>query len=296
MGRQTRQRARAPKFRRAGLALALVWGVAATACGGRRAQIDTAEELSMGGNIGSDLEVARGARVFFAHQSVGFNILAGVEQVSRTAGPPIKIVARNTMDASGRGPVWVQSPAGKNGEPKTKVDFFVRTLTGDPSFKVDLALMKFCYVDFTPETDVADLFGYYQRGIEALKQARPDVRIAHATVPLKERPHGFKSALQRAIGQEVPGDIANVKRAEFNQRLLQTFGSDPVFDVARIESTRVDGTRETFEQAGQTYYSLNPRFSSDGGHLNDVGQRVLGAEMIRFVARALKPEVAGSHP
>ena len=248
-------------------------------------------------DFASDLEVARGLRVFFAHQSVGFNILAGVEQVSASKGQPLKVIALDQTDTQ-TGPAWLQSPAGKNGEPKTKVDFFVQTLTREPHLKADLALMKFCYVDFTPETDVADLFAYYQKSIQALERARPDVRIAHATVPLKEKPHGLKSFARRTLGQELPGDAANVKRAEFNQRLLQAFASEPIFDVARIESTRPDGSRETFDHHGQTYYSLNPGYSSDGGHLNDLGQRVLGAEMIHFVARSTKPptSLAGTHP
>jgi hypothetical protein len=253
----------------------------------------TLEGTMMDRDIASELEVARRTRLFFAHQSVGFDILAGAERVSAGKGQALKVV---TLDqANGQsGPEWVQSPAGKNGEPKTKVDFFVETMKRQPALKADLAFMKFCYIDFEPDTDVADLIAYYKNAITTLKQARPDVRFAHATVPLKEKPSSVKSRALRLLGRQLPGDAANAKRAEFNQRLFEAFPSDPIFDVALAESTRADGSRETFELQGKTYYSLAPAYSSDGGHLNDLGQRVLGTEMIRFVARAMKTPLAGS--
>jgi hypothetical protein len=163
-----------------------------------------------------------------------------------------------------------------------------------PALKADLAFLKFCYVDFEPDTDVADLISYYKNAITTLKRERPDVRFAHVTVPLKERPNSIKSKALRLLGRELPNDAANVKRAEFNQRLVEAFPSDPIFDVALVESTRADGTRETFDYRGKTYYSLWPVYSSDGGHLNDLGQQVVGTELIRFVARTMKKPLAGS--
>jgi hypothetical protein len=245
----------------------------------------------------AELDAALGTRVFFAHQSVGGNLLAGVGTLAREAGRELKATeldqAGQTDSATATG--WLHAFGGQNGAPKTKIDYFVSALQRK-ALKPDLAFMKFCYVDFEPSTDVADLFAYYQRALTALKRDRPDVRFAHVTVPLRVRPNDLKSKTKRLIGRDISEDLANVKRAEFNRRLLEAFPSDPIFDLARGESTRADGTRESFEHEGKTYYSLAPGYTEDGGHLNDQGQRVLAAEMIRFVARARKPALVGSSP
>ena len=78
--------------------------------------------------------------------------------------------------------------------------------------------------------------------------------------------------------------------------LAARLAADPIFDLARAESTRPDGSRETFRYEGKDYYSLVPAYSSDGGHLSERGQRTLGADLIRFVARAGKPVIVGAAP
>ena len=250
------------------------------------------EGTTMNKDISADLDVALGTKIFFAHQSVGNNLLSGVQRLAAGAGRELKVAKLDEADGK-PGALWLHIAAGRNGEPKSKIDEFVSTLKGRTSLKPDVAFMKFCYIDFNPQTDVGDVFAYYQNALNALKRERPDVRIAHVTAPLMQKPNTLKARAQRLLGREVWGDAANVKRAEFNARLLAAFPSDPIFDVARWESTRPDGSRESFEQGGKTYYSLVPSYSDDGGHLDDLGQRVLGAEMIRFVARAMKQPLAG---
>jgi lysophospholipase L1-like esterase len=148
-------------------------------------------------------------------------------------------------------------------------------------------MMKLCFVDFHPRTDVDHLFGYYRSMIEALKRERPGVRIAHATVPLTVYPDDIKSQLRRMLGKEVWEEAANVKRADYNRRLKEAFKSDPVFDLARAEASAPDASLTTFEQGGQRYQSLYPGYTEDGGHLNALGQRVVASAMLHFLAGAL---------
>jgi hypothetical protein len=238
-------------------------------------------------DLKADLDAALATRVFFVHQSLGANLLSGVVALARDAGRPF--VPEN-LEHRGKEPgsSWVEAWGGY--DPAKRFDLFTSTLrSGLPT---DVAFMKLCYRDFQPDTDVADLFARYQRVITALKHDRPDVRFAHVTVPIRARPMGIKAAIKRLIGRDRE-DIANVKRAEFNDRLRQAFPSDPIFDLARLESTRPDGTRQTFEYHGKVYDSLVPDYTVDGGHLTERAQRALGAELIRFVARIGKP-VAGT--
>ena len=237
----------------------------------------------------ADLAVVRQGRILFSHHSVGGNIIMGIQRLDSEIpeGRHIRIASLDEA-ATSKGPMLIHFSGGQNGEPKTKIDSFASTIRGEARLKPDLAFMKFCYVDFNPRTDVDDLFGYYRRTIEALKREHPEIRFAHVTVPVTRWPTELKWRIFRLIGKEVWEDAANVKRAEFNRRLKESFGSDRVFDLAQLEAKAPDGRLTTFEQGGQSYLSLYPGYTEDGGHLNTVGQQVAGTAAIRFMAEGLK--------
>lgn len=254
---------------------------------GASAGVAEGEPKPMTPQLAADLAVIRQARIAFYHHSVGGNVLAGVERLDAESGGE-RVRMRSWDQAVGvDGPVLAHGEGGRNGEPKSKVDSFAATIRARDGLKPALAFMKFCYVDFDPGTDVDDLLSHYRRALEGLKRDHPEIRFAHVTVPLMERPTDLKSSLRRLLGLEVWQDAANVKRAEYNRRLLEAFAGDPVFDLARIEATGPDGSPSTFEHAGQVYPSLHPRYSEDGGHLNTLGQQVVGTAMVRFAAEAL---------
>jgi len=88
------------------------------------------------------------------------------------------------------------------------------------------------------------------------------------------------------IGKEHIWEYAdNIKRNEFNDLIRQEYGdSRRLFDIARAESTYLDGNRETFEKDGERYEALVPIFTNDGGHLNEMGRKVVAAHMLRVIA------------
>lgn len=235
----------------------------------------------------AELERAGSKRVFFSHHSVGRNLLDGVASVSAgQAGGKLEILPLESA-ATHAGPAWFHASGGQNQHPESKVDYFVKTLDEQAGLKPKLAFMKFCYVDFNPETNVDALFGYYESAVARIKREHPEIELAHVTVPLTRHPAELKTRIFRLLGRSVWEDSANVKREQFNRRLLATFASDPIFDLARAESTRADGGREEYETGGQKYYALDERYAADEGHLNERGQRELGAQLIKFVAQAL---------
>jgi len=128
----------------------------------------------------------------------------------------------------------------------------------------------------------------YSRTILTLKHEHPEIQFAHVTVPLTTTPTDLKHRIFRFIGKEVWEDMANVKRTEFSRRIKETFGSDPVFELAQVEATAPDGSLSTFSQNGQSYISLYSGYAEDDGHLNIVGQKIAGEAAIRFMAKALK--------
>jgi hypothetical protein len=152
-----------------------------------------------------------------------------------------------------------------------------------------VALMKFCYVDFTPSTNSDSLFRSYEDLITSLRRRYPEVSFVHVTVPLTARPTGLKDTVKRWLGRTVRKDEANRRRGLFNHRLRRTFRNETLFDLARIESTRPDGTLESFRgRDGTTIAALFPGYTSDGGHLNERGRDLAAAEFARVVAAAAR--------
>ena len=63
---------------------------------------------------------------------------------------------------------------------------------------------------------------------------------------------------------------------------MVTRKEDP-FDLALVESTRPDGTREFFYRKGVSYSALTPAYSDDGGHLNNEGRRHVAERLLVFL-------------
>lgn len=247
-------------------------------------QLATAMSIDLAANLAT----IRHGRILFSHHSVGANIISGIRRIdAENSNAPLQFASLQEAGGS-NGAALIDISGGRNGAPKSKIDFFAATLRGEKNLRPDLVFMKLCYVDFNPHTDVGELFGYYRHTIETLKHEFPGIRFAHVTAPLTVWPTAPKWKIYRLMGREVWEDAANVKRAEFNRLLKETFGTDPVFDLAQVEATAPDGSLTTFEQDGQKYPSLYPGYTEDGEHLNAAGQRIAGMAAIRFMAEGLK--------
>jgi hypothetical protein len=57
-----------------------------------------------------------------------------------------------------------------------------------------------------------------------------------------------------------------------------------IIDIAKIESTYPDGTRCSFSIDGKTYYSMAPEYTSDGGHLYEIGRKKVAEQLLIFLA------------
>ena len=236
---------------------------------------------------GDDLRRLSAARIFFSHHSVGGNLLAGLAALAASSGGPgLRLIPLAEAEET-PGPGWVDGVGGQNGQPLGKLAFFAETIRTRPAVNPELAFMKFCYVDFDPHTDVDGLFTAYRRTMTELGAAYPRITFGHLTVPLTRRPRDARARLQRLLRRPVWEDDANAKRLAFNERLHDAFSDQPIFDLARHESTRPDGTRETFAAGTGVAYAMVPVYTDDGGHLNGVGRRVMASHLLRFAAGAL---------
>ena len=219
------------------------------------------------------------SRVYFGHQSVGSNILEGLkEELEGMKGPRLSFLTLRDSVPPG-GPWFFDEYIGQNSLPFTKCDAYsarVRQL----SDSLDIAMMKFCFVDVTEGTNVEELFSYYVKTIEGLRQACPRVTFVHSTVPLTRRGEGWKRFIKRIIGKKETEDLDNLKRAEFNKLIMQKYKDEPIYDLAAIESTYPDGSRSAFELDGRTVYSMIGNYTSDGGHLSPHGRQVAARQLL----------------
>jgi lysophospholipase L1-like esterase len=60
-----------------------------------------------------------------------------------------------------------------------------------------------------------------------------------------------------------------------------------MFDLARVESVRPDGTPERFGMGGRQYEQLAAALTSDGGHLNQAGSVAAARELVHVLAGVL---------
>lgn len=233
----------------------------------------------------SEIERLAGKRIFFGHQSVGVNIIDGINQVIRDIPEGDLAIVETEDPADLHSPVFAHARLGENHHPGSKMEHFARIMDNGFGGKVDIALLKFCYVDVDEHTDVSRMMDEYRETFSVLKQRYPQTRFVHLTLPLKRRLRGVKPFIKKIIGRGPDFEGRNVKRNEFNRLLRKEYeGKDPIFDLARIESTYPDGSRESFRRGGDIFYALVPDYTDDGGHLNEVGQRIVAEQLLQYLA------------
>ncbi len=226
-------------------------------------------------------------KFFFMHHSVGDNIIKGIEMLADELLTPVNIMTLDgeatTLAIPHNG--LAHARGGKNRYPQTKIDAFASQMA---RFAVDsrpqIAFMKFCFVDFSPDTDPQALFQAYATALKRLEVQFPDVRFVHFTAPLTRRPDGWKDRIYRIIGREIWEDAANMQREKYNQLIRTHYPKSQVFDLAFYESNRPDGGRERQTSGDFTFYSLVPAYTYDGGHLNDTGKKRIAAMLIDFLS------------
>ena len=224
-------------------------------------------------------------KIYFGHQSVGFNIMDGIEDVIKDH-PEIKInIVETANESDFKLGLFAHSRVGKNGDPKSKIDEFVKFIDKGIGGKADAAALKFCYVDITAGTNANNVFNDYSDSISQLKAKYSDMIIIHFTTPLTQIQTGIKASIERLIGISSGGVDDNIKRNEYNEMLVKRYeNKEPVFDIAKIESTYPDGTRSSFTKDGKTYYSMVPEYTYDGGHLNEKGRKKVAEQLLILLA------------
>ena len=231
-------------------------------------------------------------KIYFGHHSVGHNIINGIKDLMKE-NPKIKLNIVETADQSNfKLGLFAHSGVGKNTDPKSKIDEFAKFINKGIGKKADIAFFKFCYVDVRTGTEVRNVFNDYKNIMSKLMNAYPDTKFIHVTVPLTTEPtvlqgliRSAKNVIKKIIGRSVYDPHDNQKRSLFNEMLIQEYhGKAPIFDLAKIESTFLNGTRCSFTKDGKTYYSMAPEYTNDGGHLNETGRKKVAEQLLILLA------------
>ncbi len=232
-----------------------------------------------------DLERVAQSQVFFAHQSVGQNVLDGVRRVYAGHGLRPPRVSEPGAQAAGIDEVLI----GTNGDPLGKITAFDAAIRSGEGDRADVAVLKLCYVDIEAGTDVDAIFHSYRDTLTHLQRDYPSLAFVAATVPLSSQ-RDLKRRVKAVLGRDAGlGPADNAARERFNAQIRAAYGAQGrLFDVAAAESTGPDGQRVSYEHEGARYYALLDQYSADQAHLNAAGSEAAARAFLAAVAGALK--------
>jgi lysophospholipase L1-like esterase len=228
-------------------------------------------------------------KIFFAHMSVGYNIIDGIKHIM-AQNEQIRLNIIETDDpAEVSGPIFAHTRLGHNREPDAKIESFRMMMGSISQAAPDIAFMKFCYVDIRNDSSPDHILQNYRNAITMLKQQNPNTKFLHVTVPLRTGATGFRDAVRDTIKSVIgkPGPIDdNLKRMQYNNLLHGVFDdTEPVFDLAMAESTTPEGSSCYALRKGTKVPMMLMQYTSDGGHLNQLGRTVVAEQLLITLAK-----------
>jgi len=224
-------------------------------------------------------------KIYFGHQSVGFNVMDGVTDLMK-GNPDIKLNIVETSDKTAfKVGIFAHSRIGQNVDTISKINDFVRLMDEGLGNTADVAFMKFCYVDINAGTDIHNVFNDYKNNMAKIQKKYPKVTFVHFSVPFRTTKETWKTKLKKLLKKDDIWEYSeNKMRNEFNTLLENEYGkSGYLFDIAKIESTYPDGRRAVFTHGDKRYYTLVPEYTNDGGHLNETGRKKIAEQLLLFL-------------
>lgn len=185
-----------------------------------------------------------------------------------------------SMEAAG----FYHARVGRNHFPDEKLCDFASLAEHAFVERGGIGLVKLCYVDVRADTDPTALFNLYRQRMAELAVRCPRLRLVHVTMPLTTAPRSWRYWRTRLLGRATDEDL-NLIRNRYNSLLRAAYdGREPVFDLARIESTRPDGSRASFVRNGETVCTPSESYTRDGGHLDADASRMVAEQLLILLA------------
>jgi hypothetical protein len=229
-----------------------------------------------------------GKRIFFGHQSVGYNVIDGIRDIANQHDYVKLNVVETREPAAFDRPVFAHAQVGRNQDPASKIEDFTNIMDAGVGDKAAIAFFKFCYVDVTRNADPEKTFDRYKAAMEDLKRRYPRMIFVHVTVPLCSTPKGIKKNLKHCVKSLIgrPGVLEdNLMRERYNQLLRNAYcGKEPIFDLALTESINAEGLRCFAVKGTEKVPVLAPEYTDDGGHLNALGRSKAAEQLLIVLA------------
>jgi len=224
---------------------------------GRFIQIGYTNCLSVSKLTPQQVEKIGQLKWYFAHASVGANMMDGIGDLHRLDPHTFQIQA---VSAGATPPAATQPGAiyeHQRGNPgwKAKFDQFQSCVSNGWRFPlVNIAMNKLCYIDEHAN------FNYYINSMTNLEAVYPQTVFVYTTIPL--------------MASE---DSDNALRNIYNLRLRDWARASGrvLFDIADIEAHDPSGAPCTFVYHGKTCQKLCADYTRDGGHLNTEGRQLV---------------------
>jgi hypothetical protein len=231
-------------------------------------------------------------KIFFAHQSVGGNIIDGIKRIATQSGrstiPVIEWKDGGLSDMDARTGFFAHARLGANGDPTGKTAAFVAALEGGLGSKLDVAFQKYCFVDITKSTDVAALFTSYRQSMARLHREFPSLTLVHVTTPLMRVQSGPRAIVKKWLGRAPDYYEDNITRERFNELMRREYSArEPLFDLAALEASRPGALPEAMQFGDSKVYTLLPEYTTDGGHLNEGAQNRVASELLVRLCRTV---------
>jgi hypothetical protein len=229
-----------------------------------------------------------GKKIFFGHQSVGYNIMDRIADIINERDDiKLNVIESREVSVFDR-PVFAHLQVGKNMDPVSKIKSFIDVMDSGVGAKVDIAFFKFCYVDIMRNSDPEKIFNLYSTALRELKERYPETKFLHVTVPLRSTPKGIERNLKQSIKLLIgkPGVLDdNIKRERYNELLTDAYSkTEPLFDLALIETVNPDGFRCYAVKGEEKVHVMASEYTEDGGHLNSRGSKKVAEQLLICLA------------
>jgi hypothetical protein len=221
--------------------------------------------------------------IYFGHQSVGRDVMAGLSRLNEDRGLALRVVQTDNP-GSLTGPAFVHFMAGNNRDYASKNAALLRLLEARHRENEAIVLLKYCYVDINNGRDADSVFAAYCEMAETIQFEHPDVTLVHTTIPLTTVESLIRARSRQLLGRPTLRRAA-IARHRYNELVRAEFaGNQPIFDLARIEATRSNGTLATFMARDSLIEILAPENTWDGGHLSTRCQLATAAALLDVLA------------
>jgi hypothetical protein len=225
--------------------------------------------------------------VYFGHQSVGTDIVAGVEGVIREHGVPLRLVQTHQPEMM-TGPAFVHFLVGQSRDYASKNAAVLRLLESPARARRPVVVLKFCSGDIKSRAHAAPMFEAYRDTVDTIQSEHPDVTVVHSTIPLTTVDGAFKSGAKRVFGRPSVREAA-VARHHYNQLVRAEFtGTEPIFDIAKVQATQPDGGISGFATTGTVIETMAAHNTDDGGRLNARCQRSAAATLLDVLSAVIE--------